>query len=56
MSLRFVAGPVLAAVLFGSVLYAEEPLKSGPAVGARNNRSGFVPKYVSGPGQPRCPV
>jgi hypothetical protein len=34
------------------------PLKSGPAVGTQNNRSGFFPTYVAGAftGQQRCPV
>jgi hypothetical protein len=37
---------------------ADEPLKSGPPVGARNNRGGFYPKFVAGPGtdERRCPV
>jgi hypothetical protein len=56
MSPRLVTGTVLATLLLGSALQAEEPLKSGPPVGARNNRSGFMPQYISGPGEPRCPV
>jgi hypothetical protein len=34
------------------------PLKSGPQVGAENNRRGFFPQWVTGPsaGQRRCPV
>src|SRR5262249_18249607 len=28
-----------------------EPLKSGPQVGARNDRNGFRPQFVSGPGE-----
>jgi hypothetical protein len=37
---------------------ADLPLKSGPQVGARNNRGGFFPQFVSGPGtgERRCPV
>lgn len=35
-----------------------EPLKSGPPVGAKNNRGGFFPNLVAGPGagERRCPV
>ena len=34
------------------------PLKSGPPVGAYNDRDGFVPRFVAGPsvGQRLCPV
>jgi hypothetical protein len=50
---------VLAAtiVLVGSVGLAQE-LKSGPPVGARNNRGAFFPNLVTGPGagERRCPV
>jgi hypothetical protein len=46
-----------ALALVGSGL-AAEPLKSGPQVGAGNDRSGFRPKFVAGPscGQNLCPV
>ena len=35
-----------------------DELKSGPPVGAANNRRGFYPEWVSGPGagERRCPV
>jgi hypothetical protein len=58
MTPRLIAISALAAVLLGSPVQAEDPLKSGPPVGARNNRSGFFPQHVAGPtaGQRRCPV
>jgi len=39
-------------------LNASEPLQSGPPVGAKNNRRGFTPKWITGPcaGQHLCPV
>jgi hypothetical protein len=44
-------------LLAGGVLSAGE-LKSGPQVGAENDRSGFRPQFVTGPsaGQSLCPV
>jgi hypothetical protein len=47
-----------AALLLTTNAPAEEPLKSGPPVGARNNRGGFFPNFVAGPGtgERRCPV
>jgi hypothetical protein len=57
---RLIASAALAALLFASPLLAEEPLKSGPPVGARNNRGRFTPQFVTGPftgeNQNRCPV
>ena len=55
---RLLASAALAAFLLGGPLAAEEPLKSGPPVGAKNNRSGFFPKWVTGPGAGTslCPV
>jgi hypothetical protein len=55
---RLIAGAALAALLLGGSARAEDPLRSGPPVGAANDRSGFVPQYVTGPlvGQRRCPV
>ena len=37
---------------------AADELKSGPQVGDKNNRRGFYPQWVSGPGagESRCPV
>ena len=39
-------------------LDADGPLRSGPPVGARNDRDGFCPKWVTGPcaGKRLCPV
>lgn len=57
MTPRFVAGVVFATVLVGGSAQADfPPLKSGPPVGAGNNRSGFRPQFVTGPGKRRCPV
>jgi hypothetical protein len=58
MSARLIASAALAAVLLGGDVQAQDPLKSGPPVGARNNRSGFFPQLVTGPwaGQRLCPV
>jgi hypothetical protein len=38
--------------------FADDPLKSGPPVGTKNNRGGFFPQLVTGPGagERRCPV
>jgi hypothetical protein len=48
----------LAVLLLGGSVLAEEPLKSGPPVGAANDRNGFYPQWLTGPaaGQRRCPV
>jgi hypothetical protein len=37
---------------------ASTPLRSGPPVGSPNNRSGFLPTWVTGPcaAQRLCPV
>lgn len=45
-------------VLAGNALAEMPPLRSGPPVGAKNNRSGFFPNYVAGAftGERRCPV
>jgi hypothetical protein len=55
---RLIASAALAAVLLGGNLWAEEPLKSGPPVGAANDRGGFRPQIVTGPsaGKGLCPV
>lgn len=55
---RLIFGAAVAAVLLGGPLQAGGPLKSGPPVGARNDRSGFVPQFVAGPsaGERLCPV
>ncbi len=48
----------LAVVLFAGSLAAADDLKSGPQVGAENNRRGFRPQFVTGPsaGKSLCPV
>jgi hypothetical protein len=58
MTPRLIASAALAALLLASNGLAQEPLKSGPPVGARNNRGGFYPQLVTGPGagERRCPV
>jgi hypothetical protein len=56
MTPRLVVSAALAALLLGGTVRAEDPLKSGPPVGAKNNRRGFVPQFVTGPGERRCPV
>ena len=58
MNARLIASATLAALLIAGNGFAEEGLKSGPPVGARNNRGGFYPQLVTGPGagERRCPV
>jgi hypothetical protein len=58
MKSRLIVGAVLTVVLVAGSGLAEEPLKSGPPVGAKNNRNGFFPNFVAGPGtgERRCPV
>ena len=58
MTPRLIASAALAVLLLGGNGPAEGPLTSGPPVGARNNRRGFFPQFVTGPlaGQRRCPV
>ena len=58
MTARLIATAALTALLLGGDTQAEAPLKSGPPVGAKNNRSGFLPQFVAGPsaGQSLCPV
>jgi hypothetical protein len=55
---QFIASAALAVVLLGSSAQVQAPLKSGPQVGARNNRSGFCPDWVAGfcAKQNICPV
>lgn len=42
----------------GARARAADNLKSGPPVGAKNDRSGFRPRFVTGPstGRSLCPV
>ena len=58
MTPRLIGGAALAVLLLGGSVLAGDPLKSGPAVGAANDRQGFYPQWVTGPsaGQRRCPV
>ena len=58
MPSRLFASAALAVLVIAGNGFAEEALKSGPPVGARNNRGGFFPQHVTGPGagQRRCPV
>jgi hypothetical protein len=58
MTARLITSAALAALLFAGSAPAEEPLKSGPGVGERNNRGKFLPQFVTGPftGERRCPV
>jgi hypothetical protein len=48
----------LVVVLLAGSVAAADDLKSGPPVGARNDRNGFVPRFVAGPsaGLKLCPV
>jgi hypothetical protein len=56
MTSRLIA--TLTALLLAGNVLADEPLKSGPPVGAKNNRQGFRPQFVAGPsvGKNLCPV
>ena len=57
MTARLIASAAIAALLIAGNGLAEE-LKSGPPVGGKNNRGGFYPNHVTGPGagERRCPV
>jgi hypothetical protein len=58
MSPRSLAGAACAFFLVAAVTQADNPLRSGPQVGSRNDRGGFMPKWVTGPcaGKRLCPV
>ena len=58
MTTRIIASAAFAALMFVSHGLADDLLKSGPPAGARNNRGGFFPQLVTGPGagERRCPV
>jgi hypothetical protein len=58
MAPRFLAGAVCAFLLFAGSVQADGPLRSGPPVGSANDRSGFLPQWVTGPcaGKRVCPV
>jgi hypothetical protein len=53
-----IASTALAALLLDGHAPARVPLKSGPQVGAGNDRSGFRPEILAGPatGKRLCPV
>ena len=57
MTARLIAG-ACAVMLLAVPAFADDPLKSGPPVGTKNNRGGFFPQLVTGPGagERRCPV
>jgi hypothetical protein len=56
--MKFRSISLLTIVLLASSVTAADELKSGPQVGAENDRNGFYPQWVAGPsaGQRRCPV
>jgi hypothetical protein len=58
MTPRLIASAAFAVILLGGNVQAQAPLKSGPPVGAENDRDGFYPQWVTGPsaGKRRCPV
>lgn len=58
MTRQLIAGATLAVILLGASTQGADTLKSGPPVGAANDRSGFRPQFVAGPsaGQRLCPV
>ena len=58
MASRSLAGATCALLLLAGPILADNPLRSGPPVGSRNNRRGFFPQWVTGPcaGQSLCPV
>jgi hypothetical protein len=55
---RLIASAALTAFMMGGIGQAQVPLKSGPPVGASNDRSGFYPNWVAGfcANQHICPV
>jgi hypothetical protein len=56
--MRLTAGTTFAFLMITSVAFADDAVKSGPPVGARNNRGAFFPQHITGPGagERRCPV
>jgi hypothetical protein len=55
---RLIASAAIASILFATSGQAAAPLKSGPQVGDKNNRSGFYPNWVAGfcANEHMCPV
>ena len=58
MSPRLLAGGAFAFLVLAGPVQADAPLRSGPPVGAANDRGGFRPQWVTGPcaGKRLCPV
>jgi hypothetical protein len=58
MAPRLLAGAACAFLTLAGLVQADSPLRSGPPVGAANDRSGFFPQWVTGPdaGKRLCPV
>ncbi len=58
MSRWVFAGASCAFLVLAGLVQAENPLQSGPPVGARNDRTGFFPQWLTGPcaGKRLCPV
>ena len=58
MNRSLLAGVAYSLFVIAGELIAQEPLRSGPQVGAPNNRRGFSPNWVTGPcaGEHLCPV
>jgi hypothetical protein len=58
MAPRFLAAAAGALLLFAGPVSADAPLRSGPQVGAANDRSGFRPQWLTGvcAGKRLCPV
>jgi hypothetical protein len=58
MAPRLLAGAACALLTLAGPLPADAPLRSGPPVGAANDREGFRPQWVTGPcaGKRLCPV
>jgi hypothetical protein len=55
---RFLSFAACAFVMLACPMRADSPLRSGPPVGAANDRDGFFPQWVTGPcaGKHLCPV
>ena len=58
MNRSLLSGVACCLFVMAGDLIPQEPLRSGPPVGAPNNRRGFSPKWVTGPCADRhvCPV
>ena len=52
------ASAACAFLMLTGLVHADSRLQSGPPVGARNDRTGFFPNWVTGPcaGKRLCPV